>query len=92
MVSQQDDKYILKGFVSFLVVIVICVTLVIKIDPQDNVAIVSGNSVYNIVSNYLELCKGRAIPYGGSINARKEDLYDYDRARNFPGITCNNTA
>lgn len=87
--SQQGNKYILKGLVSLLVVLVICVTLVMQIDPQDNV---TGISVYDIVFNYLELCKGRVVPYGGSIDARKEDLYDYDRVWNLPGIPYNSTA
>ena len=45
--------------------------------------------MYNIVSNYLEHCKGKVVPYGGSIDAKKEGHEDYDRPWNPPGIICN---
>lgn len=45
----------------------------------------TGTSVYNIVSNYLEHCKGKVVPYGGSIDAKKEEHEDYDKPWNPPG-------
>ena len=52
----------------------------------------TGTSVYNIVFNYLEHCKGKVVPYGGSIDAKKEGHDDYDKPWNPPGINCNSIA
>ena len=41
--------------------------------------------MYNIVFNYLEHCKGKVVPYGGSIDAKKEGHEDYDKPQNLPG-------
>ena len=51
----------------------------------------TGTSVYKFVLNYLEQCKGKIVPYGGSIDAKKEGYKDYDKPWNPPGINCNNT-
>ena len=47
----------------------------------------TGTSVYNIVFNYLEHCKGKVVPFGGSIDAKKEGHEDYDKPWNPPGIS-----
>ena len=49
----------------------------------------TGTSVYNIVFNYLEHCKGKVVPYGGSIDAKKEGHNDCNKPWNPPGINCN---
>ena len=49
--------------------------------------------MYNITFNYIEYCKGKIVPYGGSINAVKEGYEDgYDKPLDLLGINCNSTA